>query len=418
MFENPLENPIMRLDLSDSPFDSIIIRPSGEISIKSEGVRKYWEGKLLKYIKRVIDGVGSVRYARGRIYIDLHDNGKSLFNDALKRLIRIFGISSLSPAIKCKSDIESIKHCAEKLIEFYLDNIFKGSNLSFAIICKKSLSPLFGTTEVRVEVGSHIKERFGLRVNLSNPDIPVNVEVREDHSFVFPTFIKGYGGLPFGVQNKVVVLLSGGPDSTLASWFALRRGSPIVPVYFDFGEDSLRENARDRAVKVAKILLNDWTPFGEGKLYVVPFQNVVASILKSVDERKYSYVLLKRLMYYFAFKIADKEKAMGVVSGEIIGEHASQTVWNLNVISSGSVYQIIRPVVCFDKADVFKILKAVDEKLYEISSKSIEPCRILTSIKPTTVAELEKIINYEKKIMEDVESIVGEILDNASIIEF
>ena len=248
--------------------------------------------------------------------------------------------------------------------------------------------------------------------------MPINVEVREDYSFVFPTFIKGYGGLPFGVQSKMVALLSGGPDSTLASWFALRRGSPIVPVYFDFGEASLRENARDRVIKVAKILFNDWTPFGEGKLYIIPFQNVASSILKSVDEKKYSYVLLKRLMYYFAFKVADREKALGVVSGEIIGEHASQTVWNLNVISSGSVYQIIRPVACFDKADVFKILKAVDERLYEISSKSIEPCKILTSIKPTTVAELEKVINYEKIIMGDIKPVVGENLDNASIIEF
>lgn len=417
-FENPEGNSILQWDFSNSPFNSIIVRLSGEISIKSEGVRRYWERKLLKYIKTVIGDTGVVRHTRGRIYVDLKETKSSSLNYILKKLVKIFGVSSISPAIKCKSDLEEIKSCAEKLTEFYINNFSFNAENSFAIICKKSLSPLFGTTEVRVEVGAHIKDRFGLRVDLSNPDIPIHVEVRKNYSFVFPEFIRGYGGLPFGVQDKLIALLSGGPDSTLAAWLALRRGSPIIPVYFDFGEEQLRTEARNRVIKVSNILFKDWTPFGTGKLYIVPFQTVVSAILKHTNEKKYSYVLLKRLMYCFAFFIADREKAMGVVSGEIIGEHASQTVWNLNVISLGSKYQIIRPVACFDKADVFKTLKSIDEHLFEASSKSIEPCKFLTSIKPTTMAELEKILEYEKNIMEEINDKVDKILEEASIIEF
>lgn len=398
------------------PFDSIIIRLSGEITIKSEGVRRYWERKLTNYIKRVVGDSGVVRRVRGRFYVSI-DGNAGTFIGILNRLKKIFGISSLSPAISCESEIEDIKKCAEKVVDFYLNNLIRKAE-SFAIICKKSLSPIFGTTEVRVDVGAHIKEKFNLKVDLSNPDIPLNVEVRENETFVFVDTIKCFGGLPYGVQDKLISLVSGGPDSTLATWFVMRRGSPVTCLYFDFGVEELREDARKRVITVCKHLFKEWTPDGKGRLYILPFTEVLRVMNNVVDEKKYMYVLLKKMMYHYASIIAEKEEAVGLVTGEIIGEHASQTAWNLNVISHDCGYQVLRPVSCLDKSDVFKILKSIDETLYTLSSKSVEPCRAIAKAKPTTVADVDKIAEYKEKVLSILHEKKIDILDKAFIIEF
>jgi thiamine biosynthesis protein ThiI len=198
----------------------------------------------------------------------------------------------------------------------------------------------------------------------------------------------------------------------------MRRGSPIICLYFDFGVEDLREEARKRVISICKHLFKEWTPDGTGKLYIIPFTEILSEMSNIVNEKKYMYVLLKKMMYHYASVIAKREKAVGIVTGEIIGEHASQTAWNLNIISHGCEYQVLRPVSCLDKSDVFKLLKLIDEKLYVLASKSIEPCRTIAKVKPTTVADANKITEYENKLLAMLHEKNIDVLDKTFIIEF
>jgi len=402
--------------LDDGPFDGILLRYSGEITIKSEGVRRFWEDKLYGYVKNVVGSNGIIRRERGRLYIIIKQ--KNSFSYLIKKLVKIFGFSSLSPVIICESRLDEIKACAKKLVKFYLDKFENRKNLSFAIIAKKSLARSFGTTELRNDIGAFIKDTYNLKVDLSNPDIPVYIEARENITFVYSHIIPCPGGLPYGVQDKVISLTSGGPDSTLATWFILRRGSPVICVYYDFGQKELRSEARNRVLKIFKHLCDNWIPVKKSKLYIIPFDKVIKEIFLNVSDKKFAYVLLKRMMVYFANIIAEREHARGIVTGEIVGEHASQTIWNLDVITFGSKVQILRPLLGFDKSDVLKLLKNIDEHLYELASKSIEPCKIITDIKPTTRANLHLILEDEKKVLKVIEDKLDEILESSSIIEF
>ncbi len=403
-------------------YNSLIIRLSGEISIKSEGVKRYWQRKLAQYIRNYINTLGhrdvELLEERSRLYLFFRNSIRESHIPLIDKIRHTFGISSISLAKKCDSELDAIKVCSEELVREYLKRL-NGNNKvkTFGIVCKKSLSPLFGTTEVRYEVGRHIKETFNLSVNLTNPDLKVNIDVRENHTYIYFDEIPCYGGLPFGVQDKLIVLMSGGPDSTLAAWMALRRGSPIIPIYYDFGIKELREKARKRVIEIARVLFKKWTPVERGRLYIIPLDVIVKSILSEIDDKRFYYVLLKRFMFKIAYYVAKNENATGIVSGEILGEHASQTAWNLNVISTNSDFVIHRPVFGFDKADIFRILKIIDKDLYEISSSSIETCKEITRAKPTTQASLNKVLLYEEKILNKLADTLYKVIEDAYIIE-
>ena len=407
--------------LGKMPFDTIILRLSGEIPIKSEGVRGYWEKKLGKIVNYIIkeeglDNEAFVARERGRLYVYFKDTIIESHSMFINRLRRIFGFSSLSLGIRCESTLDSIKHAVSKLVSSYLE--LKSDTKTFAIISKKSLSPLFGTTEVRYDIGKFVKDEFNLGVNLDSPDLPIYIDVREKKSYVYIDQVPCFGGLPYGVQSSLTVLLSGGPDSTLASWFTMRRGSPIIPIFYDFGEAKLRKEAKIRVVNIARGLFKHWTPYGEGKLVIVPFDDVTKLIFEVVDDRKYYYIVLKAMMYHFAVELSKIEETSGFVTGEIIGEHASQTVWNLSILSKSIDFPIFRPLLGFDKMDIFRWLRSVDEDLYNFSSKSIEPCKLITGVKPTTKAKEDVFFIYVKKLKDKLKENINDILGDKEVIEF
>lgn len=269
--------------------------------------------------------------------------------------------------------------------------------------------------EIKNVCGDVIRRKYNLSVNLTRPDLPIHVDIRKKFAFVYNQKIEGAGGLPLGIQGKAISLMSGGPDSTLATWLAMKRGLYIIGVYFDFGEKNLSIQAVNRVLKIGEKLAKDWR--GLRKLYIVPFTKIVTAIL-TVSTPKNAYVLLKRYMMRFAREIARREKANAIVTGEILGEHASQTLDNLLVISDAiSDLIILRPVLTYDKSEIFRNLKKIDEELYELSSKSIEPCRDIASIKPTTKAKIQQILSDEKKLGID-EEIISNFIDDAVIIEY
>ncbi|MEX2690574.1 MAG: tRNA sulfurtransferase [Candidatus Njordarchaeum guaymaensis] len=388
-------------------YNSLIIRFSGEIKIKSRKVRDLWEKLIYRQIKEIAKDDVNIIKEGIRAYL-IGENVEY----AIPMLTKIFGISSISPAIKCDIGLRDIAYAMLRLVRGKLTDTDKQE--TFGIIVDKNLSKKISSRDLKIKLGDLIRQKFDLQVNLDNPTIPIHVDIRGDFALVYTEKIPGPGGIPLGTQAPVVALLSGGPDSTLATWLAMKRGSYVVGIYLDFGDEDLRSEARSRVLKISRILAKDYK--GLKKLYIIPFTEVTRQISES-DLKNY-HVLLKRYMIRIAEEIAKKEKAMAIVTGEIIGEHASQTVHNLRIITEAAKeYPIFRPVISYDKSEIFKKLKEIDENLYRLANQSIEPCRLLSSVKPTTKADLEEIKEIEKALDTDKE-FFQKIVLNSMIITF
>lgn len=362
---------------------------------------------ILRRIRRSLDYGDELIKEGARFYVKTED-----VENSVERLKRIFGIASVSPAIICDLELEKIFENCERLLEYLMD---KERIRTFGIFIDKNLSDSISSTQLKIELGDHLRKKYNLKVDLKNPDAPIRLDIRQNFVLIYAEKITAAGGLPLGTQDAVVSLLSGGPDSTLATWLVMHRGSYVTGIYFDFGEEELRKEAKNRVLTVAEILASKWR--GLNKLYIIPFGEVISSILTFATPKN-AYVILKRYMVRAAEIIAEKEKAKAIVTGEIIGEHASQTVHNLSIITEvAEKFTILRPVLAFDKSEVFRRLKEIDLDLYNAANKSIEPCKVITSIKATTLAKRGEILEDEKNIdleKEDIERIVS----RADVIDF
>jgi len=242
-------------------------------------------------------------------------------------------------------------------------------------------------------------------VNLKNPDVTLGIEIRDDKTFVYSTVVDGTGGLPLGTQPKIVGLLSGGVDSSVACWLVMKRGCPIVPLYFDnapFTDD----NATERTLNVARKLL-DWAIGFPQKVYVVPN----GPNIKEFKERKrfehLTDILCKRMMYRIAEQIADVMRAEAIVTGEAIEEPAGQTLQKLRVLDSAlTKYPVHRPVLGFEKAEREQMACRIGT--YEASIQTAKACtavsgKSVTRVKPQEVVEAEESLNIEGMVERSVE---------------
>ena len=386
-------------------FNSVIVRFSGEIAIKSRGVRTYWENLLVDRIKKICDG--ELMREGLRVYIK---TDKPM--EIISKLKYIFGLSSFSPAVMVDPIYEEIEDAAFRIVEHFLQE--NDAIATFGIFVEKNLREDIDSTELKIKLGDKIREKYNLKVKLKGTHLPVYIEIREKKAFLFVDRIPGPGGLPLGTQDKLVSIFSGGPDSSLASWYAMRRGSKVVLVYLDFGGEPLRSEALERALKGAE-RLSLWG--GVEKLYIIDFDQVIREMREKAPN-KVIYLLFKRYMMRTAKIVAKYEGASGVVTGEIIGEQASQTVRNLAIITEaiGNNLPVFRPLISFDKDEVLKKLKEIDDELYLISAKSIEPCKTLT-VKPRMNLTLNIVQSYENKIGIG-ESTLKKLVKNAEIIYY
>jgi len=235
-------------------------------------------------------------------------------------------------------------------------------------------------------------EKLGLKVDLDKPDVKLGVESRNDEAFVYSDVIYGVGGMPLGTQRRLVGLLSGGIDSAVASWLVMKRGCLVVPAYFD-NAPFTDETTTERALNVAEALF-DWAVGFPRRVYVVQHGENLKKIMKC--SRKFTCLLCKRMMYRIAERLTDMIGAEGIVTGEAIGEQASQTITNLRVLSNAAQkYPIHRPLLGFDKAETVAIARKIGT--YNISSRKAGGCTAVPS-KPSTRAKLKEVIKAEEKL--------------------
>jgi thiamine biosynthesis protein ThiI len=269
-------------------------------------------------------------------------------------------------------------------------------NNTFAVRCHRVGTQPYSSLDVCRELGKQIQNKLKTRklsVNLTEPDITVTVEVREAEAYVYAETLYGTGGFPLGTQAKTVCLLSGGIDSPVACWLTMKRGSPTVPIYIDntpFTDDTTKQKAIQTAKK-----LQEWSTGYIRKIYIVPNGENMKTIQQKAPA-KFTCLLCKRLMYRIAEQLAQTEKAHGIITGEAIGEQASQTMHNLYAIDeAATLYPIHRPLLGFDKTETEVVARKIGT--FEISIQKAKGCTAAPS-QPATRARLTALKEAEAKL--------------------
>ena len=389
-------------------FNSVIIRFGGELWIKKTWTRRLYERRLVENIKNVLKHY-EVPYReivrrQGRLFLTT-DSAV----EATRRLARIFGISSISPSLETSSKLEEI---VDRNV-FLASHLLKEGN-SFAVKCRRVGDQPYSSADVCSVVGQRILDEFGeklsLKVDLDKPDVKLGVEARNDEAFVYSDVIDGAGGMPLGTQHKVIGLLSGGIDSAVACWLVMKRGCHVAPVYFD-NSPFTDETTTERALNVAEALF-DWAVGFPRKVYVVQHGENLKRIIDNCS-RRFTCLLCKRTMYRIVERLTGMIGAEGIVTGEAIGEQASQTITNLKVLSNAvQKYPIHRPLLGFDKAETEAIARKIGT--YEISSRKAGGCAAVPS-KPATRARLEKVMEAEEKL--NIERMVQRSIESFKVVK-
>jgi len=376
------------------------------MGVKGKWTRIAYEKLLMRNIKRVLNhhvvSYEKLIRKRGRIYIKTEYP-----EETASKLTSVFGISSVSPAVQTSSKMKEILLVTVKLADAVLE---KGS--SFAVRCHRVGKQLYTSMEVCRDVGEQVLKKLvdrNVRVDLTNPQHTISVEVREDHAYVFLETLHGVGGFPLGSQPKIVGLLSGGVDSSVACWLTMKRGCPLIPLYLD-NVPFTNEHTTARALDVAKKLFS-WSIGFPRKIYVVPHGKNL-QVLVDKSPKKLTCILCKRIMYRISERVAEIEKAEGVVTGEAIGEQASQTLHNLRVLNEAAVnHPIHRPLLGFDKEETEELARKIGT--FQISIQKAKSCSAAPK-RPATKAKLEAVKQAERKL--DIEKMVDESVKAAEIL--
>ncbi len=381
--------------------NSIIIRLGGEIWIKKRWTRRWYLRRLVQNIRATLKSYDmpfkELLRRDGRVYIR---TTKALH--AARKCSRVFGISSVSPALETGSDFDPVVAGCLSLAERKL-----ATGDRFAVRCRRIGEHPYSSQRVCRTVGRRILQKFAdqeVRVDLDDPDVRLGVEVRDDLGFVFSDIIRGVGGFPLGVQGRVVGLLSGGLDSAVACWLMMKRGSPVAPLYFN-NQPYTDGSTTKRAIEVARAL-SDWAVGFPRRLHIIRHGENLKEIMEGVP-RRLTCLLCKRMMYRVAERIADEVEAEGLVTGEAIDEQASQTLRNLRVLDEATErYPVHRPLLSFNKAETDRLARKIGT--YTISTRNVRGCEGAPH-KPATKAKLEEVLEAESrlKIVEMVERSIG-----------
>jgi len=360
----------------------MIVIHYGEIGIKGRN-RSMFENMLLRNIKKALEGeIETARKEHGRIILEEKEKiDRGLIKE---RLQKIPGIENFSFAMGTNLDIGEIKKMSVEMARKKNFHTFK--------VATKRANKKFPLPSIKVneEVGKEIKERMGKDVNLSNPDFTIFIEIGERNAYIYDEKIPAMGGLPVGSQGNVVSLLSGGIDSPVASYFMIKRGCKVIFLHF------YNENMVSSPAKVEEIIEKLTEYQVESKAYIIPFGDLQYAVISSIPSR-YRMIVYRRVMARVANEVAIKEKAHAIITGDSMGQVASQTVENLGCIYEASSLPVLPPLIGMDKREIVDMAKKIGT--YEISIKPYDDCcSFMVAKHPATGASIEKIKEMEKRL--------------------
>ena len=380
--------------------DRVIMIKYGELTTK-KGNRNFFVNALYKSIKDKLNGY-NVNISRdlSRMYIEFDNNE---LDSILKRINNIFGIHGYLVAYKVLSDIEVIKNTV-------LDVVNNEKFDTFKVETKRSDKnfPIQSTEFSRQIGGLVLKNTKDKKVDVKNPDLLLNIEIRKDYTYIYTNQYEGLGGYPNNTLGKAMLMLSGGIDSPVAYYLALKRGIHVEAVYFEAIPHTSLE-AREKVISLCK-KLSVYT--NNVKLHIVPFTMLQEEIYKKCDP-EYIITIMRRMMYRITERLARRKGALAIVNGESVGQVASQTLTSMNVINNVTNFPVIRPVACLDKLEIIDIAKKIDT--YDISILPYEDCcTVFVPEHPVINPDLNYAKNEEEKI--DYESIIRDIMHNIKTI--
>lgn len=370
-------------------FKSFLIKYA-EIGVKGKN-RYIFENALVDNAKRAldkIDGDFSVTKENGRIYAIA--NAEYDFDEAVNALQHVFGIVGICPMVQIEDN--GFEDLAQQVIK-YIDETYPEKNFTFKVMARRARKNYpMNSMELNAELGGKILEAFeGLKVDVHNPDIEINVEIR-NHINIYSMIIPGPGGMPVGTAGKAMLLLSGGIDSPVAGWMTAKRGVVVDAVYFH-APPYTSERAKQKVVDLAKLVSKYSGPMN---LYVVNFTDIQMYIYDKCPHDELT-IIMRRYMMRIAEYFANKENAQGLITGESIGQVASQTMQSLAATNDVCTMPVFRPVIGFDKQEIIDISEKIGS--YETSIQPFEDCcTIFVAKHPVTKPNLNVIKQHETNL--------------------
>ena len=389
--------------------DKIILVRFGEIALKGLN-RGTFEDKLLSNIRRSVSSVGKTNIikSQARIIIEPVNGNEYNFKEAVSKLIKIFGIVSVSIAYKIEKDIDTIKASAKSLVE---EQMQSRSYKTFKVESKRGdkTYPLT-SMELSVEVGGFIYETFApIEVDVHNPELTVYIEIREKYAYIYTEKIKAFGGMPIGSNGKAMLLLSGGIDSPVAGFMIGKRGVEIEAVHF-YSYPYTSERAREKVIDLAKIM----TGFcGRIKLHIVPFTEIQLAMNERCPEDMLT-IIMRRYMMRIAEAIALKNSCHCLVTGESIGQVASQTMQSLCMTDAVANIPVFRPLIGMDKDEVIEIARRIET--FETSILPYEDCcTVFVAKHPKTKPNIHDV-NSSEEALGDISELVTKAINKTELL--
>ncbi|NLP48273.1 MAG: tRNA 4-thiouridine(8) synthase ThiI [Clostridiales bacterium] len=382
----------------------IILLKSGELALKGLN-RRNFEDLLMKNMRRRLKDLGSfkVTTAQSTFTVEPLEEGLDL-DLAFERLSRVFGISALSRAAAVAKDINAIFEATGP----YLADSLKAAS-TFKVEAKRADKnfPL-KSPEICSQLGSKILQDFPhLKVDVRQPDLTINVEVRDKYAFIRGNQTKGAGGLPVGSSGRAALLISGGIDSPVAAWMMAKRGLELVAVHFA----SPPYTGPQAEAKVHDLLKKVAAYSGRIALFTIPFTKIQEEISKNCPQELFT-VIMRRFMMKIAVEIAEKEDCKALITGESLAQVASQTIQALACTDDASTLPVFRPLIGMDKEDVIKISRKIET--FDISIRPYEDCcTIFTPKRPRTRPVL-KFVKAAESVL-DIPALVVEALEGAQL---
>ena len=378
----------------------LIIIKYGELTTKHDNIN-FFIKTLKNNIESSLSGIDNkITYDVGRMFIETDE-----YDEVVKKLTNTFGIHEINIAYEI--DDRSLDNISKVLIELLSDKDFN----TFKVVTKRSDKsyPVKSMDVSRTLGGVVLKNKKTVKVDVNNPEFLINVEIRNNKAYLYFEKVEGIGGYPVGTLGKGMLMLSGGIDSPIAGYLAMKRGIRIEGVYFD-SPPHTSIDAKNKVLELASILSSY---SGYVKLHVIHFTEIQEAIYRYCP-KEYMITIMRRMMYRIAEKLAHKNNCKAIINGESVGQVASQTLTSMAAINEVIKMPVLRPVCCYDKIEIIDLAKKIGT--YDISIRPFQDCcTIFVPEHPVINPEIEKAREYEQAF--DFETLINEAVKNDEVIK-
>lgn len=375
--------------------EQVILIKYGELTTKKANRNLFIKTLYDNILEKLKDYQVKITKDRVRMFIETTDN----IDEIVNILSNIPGIHGIVIAYKVDTNTEEIKAKTSDIVKTINFKTFKvetkRSNKNFPI----------PSMEFNQIIGRLLLKNIpNIKVDVHNPDYLLKIEIRDKYTYIYSKEINGLGGYPIGVAGKGLLMLSGGIDSPVAGYLAMKRGIKLECIYFESPPHTSIQ-AKNKVKKLVAKLNNYQSNI---TLHVINFTKIQEAIYQNINPN-YMITIMRRMMYRISTKVAEKNNCLAIINGESVGQVASQTLTSMQVINNVTSYPIIRPLACYDKLDIIDISKKIDT--YETSILPYEDCcTIFLPKHPVINPSLDKAIEYEKNI--DYEELIEEAINN------